>query len=264
MRVDAPTPDELTLTTERNRLFMSLGLVLAALGLVIGLTMGVVSTFTCHRSGPEAGLCRVRVSSPLKWGTTAILPVRWLEGARVVAHPIPFVGLTAYQLVLSVDDGFGPYPFTWHATHAEARAHATRINAFVEDLEDPGLTLTTDHRPIAWPVAAGFMALGALFLASGAQRLQVVFHRGDQLARVRRRGLVGGMAIDVPFDDIAGFEVAGVRKDCNMFLLRRTGRPVAISLSTDWEAMAGPRAIQAIRRQTAVRAEAFLAAEGAG
>jgi hypothetical protein len=81
---------------------------------------------------------------------------------------------------------------------------------------------------------------------------------------IHRRGLWRrGRPVTIPFDAVSGFEVAGVAKDSNLFLLRRDGAPLATSLSTDWEAMGGPRRVQAIRRRTAERAEAFLsAAEG--
>lgn len=255
MRVETPDSGQLTLTTERNRLFMAFGVVLAAIGLAILLLIARVTTFTCHRTGPEAGQCRVQQATVWGAGTSALVPVRWLEGAHTEAHATPV--WTFYHLVLHVRDGWGPYPFTWHATAGEAQAHAARINHFINDLDDATMVVTTDNRPLTWPVSGLFLGLGALFLRHGSQRLHVSFHRGDRLAHVRRQGLFRTQTTAVPFDDIAGFEVAGVSKDCNMYVLRRSGRPVALSLSTDWEAMVGPRRISEIRRHTAARLEAF-------
>lgn len=264
MRIHAPSTDQLTLSTGRNRLFMVLGLVLMALGLVIGLTMARVTTFSADRTGPQAGLVRVHQSTLLRSGTSALLPVRWLEGARVVPTDTP-LGWTWYRLVLAVDDGFGPYPLTWHWDRAEAQRHADRVNGFVGDLEDERFVLRTDYRPLMWAIAAGFLALGGIFLGAGGQALEAVFDRAGRTVTVRRRGLWGSRAVSVPFEAVAGFEVAGVSKDCHLFLLRHGDRPLSLSLSTDWEAMAGPRAIQAIRRRTAAQAEAFCRpSEGEG
>ena len=65
----------------------------------------------------------------------------------------------------------------------------------------------------------------------------------------------------MPFDEITHFEVAGIAKDCNMYLHRRSGRPVPLSLSTDWEAMVGPRRLTVVRQGTADRLRAFCGAE---
>jgi hypothetical protein len=263
MRIEVPTPDHLTLTTERNRLLMGLGLLLAAIGLLLGLQLARVTTFSAHRTGPQAGLVRLQQATALKAGTSALLPVRWLDGAQVATHRTP-IGWDVYRLVLNVDDGFGPYPLTWHLDQAEARAHAARINHFVGDLEDPSFLLRTDHRLAVWSVAGAVMALGGLFLAAGAQWQQVSFSGLTRTVTIHRRGLWRrGRPVTILFDAVSGFEVAGVSKDSNLFLLRRDGAPLAISLSTDWEAMGGPKRVQAIRRRTAERAEAFLtAAEG--
>jgi hypothetical protein len=262
MHVDEPTPDLLTLDTGRNRLFMAFGAVLVAIGLLVLITMAKVTTLTVHRTGPEAGLCRVRETVLWHTHTSALVPLRWLEGAHVEPELSPF-GWTFYKLVLHVDDGFGGYPLTWHAFRSEAEAHAGRINSFVKDLEDDAMVVTADNRPLTWPAAALFLGLGALFLLHGAQRLHVSFHRGDRLARIRRKGLFRTQTIAVPFEEIAGFEVAGVSKDCNMYMKRRSGRPVALSLSTDWEAMVGPRRISEIRRRTADQLHAFCAGQEA-
>lgn len=268
MRIDAPTPDHLTLTTERNRLLMGLGLLLALVGLIFGLQLARVTTFSAHRTGPQAGLVRLQQATALRAGTSALLPVRWLDGARVATHPTP-LGRDVYRLVLSVDDGFGPYPLTWHLDPAEAQAHAARINHFVGDLEDPSFLLRTDHRLAVWSVAGVLMALGGLFLAAGAQWQRVDFALATRTVTIHRRGLWRrSRPVTIPFDEVTGFSVAGVSKDSNLFLLRRDGAPLAISLSTDREAMGGPKRVQALRRRTAERAEAFLATapgrEGAG
>ena len=128
MRMHASSPDQLTLMAGRNWLFMLLGVALALVGLAIGVTMARVTTFSADRAGPQAGLVRLQQATIVKAGTSALLPVRWLEGASV--SPVPTVfGPTVYRLVLDVDDGYGPYPLTWHADRQEAHAHAERINS---------------------------------------------------------------------------------------------------------------------------------------
>lgn len=259
MLIDVPSPDQLTLTSERNRLLIVLGALLMVLGLVLGLTFARVTTFTAHRTGPQAGLVRLHQATALRSGTSALLPVRWLDGAQVATRHTPF-GRPLYQLVLSVDDGFGPYPLTWYLQRAEAQAHADRINHFVGDLEDPNFALATDNRLAVWAAAGAFVALGALFVAAGAQWQQVSFAGGSRTVTIRRRGLWGRTrAVVIPFDEVSGFEVAGVSRDSNLFLLRHGASPLAISLSTDYEAMGGPRRVQARRRITAAQAEAFVA-----
>ena len=260
MRIHAPSADQLTFSIGRNWLFMALGVALMVVGLAIGLTMARITTFTADRTGPQAGLVRLQQATALKAGTSALLPVRWLDGASVAPWPTP-VGWTFYRLVLAVDDGYGPYPLTWHVDRAEAQAHADRVNGFVADMEDERLLLTTDHRALVWAVAGAFAALGGLFLAAGAQTLEVDFRRATRTITLRRRGIWRRRSVTVPFEAVAGFEVGGVAKDCHLFLLRHGDRPLSMSLSTDWEAMGGPRRVRAIRRRTAERAEAFCRVE---
>jgi hypothetical protein len=258
MRLDEPTPDELVLHTDRNRLFVALGLALAVIGVLILLSIARVTTLSCARSGADAGLCRVRESTVWGAGTSALVPLRWLRGAHVERLA---AGWTVGHLVLHVEDGFGPYPFTWHASPAEADAHAARINAFVGDLEAPRLALVADNRAVTWPVAFAFAGLGGLFVVHGGRRLTVRFDRAGRSATARRQGLFGTRVMTVPFEGIARFEVAGLSRDCTMYLVPHAGMPVPLTLSTDWEAMIGPRALTTRRRETAERLARFCAPE---
>jgi hypothetical protein len=256
MRLDTPSSDELVLTTERNRLFVAFGVALAAIGVLILLTIARVTTLSCARSGPESGLCRVTQSAVWGAGTSALVPLRWLRGAHVERVG---AGVHVGHLMLHVDDGFGAYPFTWHVFPGEADAHAARINAFVADLEAPAIAVVTDNRAVTWPAALAFAGLGALFVVHGARKLTVRFDRAEGAATVQRRGLFGTMRATVPFGAIARFEVAGIAKDCTMYLVPHAGAPLPLTLSTDWEAMIGPRALTLRRRETAERLTGFCA-----
>jgi hypothetical protein len=259
MQIHDQVPGELSLHTRPNHLFTAAGVVLVGMGLFGALMFGKVTQLTCTRTGANAGTFELRESSLRGTRLVTRIPLKLLVGAEVVPHA--FQGANYHQLDLILNDGYdAPFHLFWYGSGAEARADADRLMAFRRTPGLSAITLERDRRPFFFGVGALIAALGGLFGLWGSQSLRATFSRGAGQVTVRRESWLGVREAVYPLGAIASFDVGGIRQDCNLFMVLRSGQRVALSASSDLDATGGPRRVRAQRQGVASRVAAFCAA----
>lgn len=256
MKVSQNTQGQLVLETRPNWLMVLLSTILIALGAYIAVFPGKETVLDCERKG-TVGDCAIIENQTYGRRLVVRIPMRLIQGAQATPAAIS-KSYRFSRLELLVNDGKGPFPFTWYGSHEAATAAALRIREYLADPHEVFLKLSVDRRPFFFAVGGVLLAMGLAMLGFGAQSLRSTFSPGDGTVTVRRLSWRGLKAATYPFAAIADLHVGGIRQDCNLFLKLESGQLVALSTSADMEAMVGPRRIRAIREGTAERVRAFI------
>jgi hypothetical protein len=257
VRIAHDSAETLAIFTRPSWLVMFVGVVMIALAGVLAVVPAKATTLHCSRAGgyPVCELVEDRL-----WGSykLARMPLSYMRGAEAAPHAIGGGDMRYYRLNFAIDDGFeGPYYFAWYGSQESAERDVDTFNAFLEDTAAREVTIRNDKR---WPYAfvAGLLGfVGLVFVFWGSHRLRVTFSRTDGRVRVTRSGLLGTHQRDFPMDAIDRLEVAGLRGDCQLYLVLRSGDRIDLSTSTDTEGLVGPRRVRESRLKDADRLRTY-------
>src|SRR5262249_40814360 len=147
-------------------------------------------TFTCIRQAPGPGRCRL---SQAGWLGTAGREIALEEVQRAVVD-----GRGGGASRGGLLTRHGPGAFMSYATGLGTGEMATlvaRINAYLDNPDEPALTVEQDTRRWAYPVGGVFLGFGFFLLLAGGRVESCTVDKSQGTVTVIRRGLMGTKVI---------------------------------------------------------------------
>lgn len=154
------------LSPQDNVLFMRLaGGVFLGLGLLL-MSSGKLTTLSCNRLNSTTSSCQL-VSSGLLGPLVKETRLIELRGAKVEDNP---VDNDAYRVILLTEKGKVLFTSSDSGNDEYAKATASNINSFVQEVEKNSLIIHHDERALYLPMGSLIVTFGLLSLASSWKR----------------------------------------------------------------------------------------------